>query len=192
MKVEVNISKTYLFIIVGAILILAGSIYVYANVDESLPWHDASMIKMSNGDSIEEGINKLYYGYEPGDYQIYLDTNEYLTDNLKEDGYEKLKTITVGSKGGRVKIQYRIKDDKDANSYGQVRVDGTTVAQCEEKGDSWDTCGPYDITINPYSKITVWGRCGKTEIPGRDVHIKDIRIRIKDPSEEPSADLYDI
>ena len=77
MKIEVNISKTYLFIIVGAILVLAGSVYVYAGVNEALPWHSASQVKMSNGiDSVEDAIaDARNYAdslntFTPGDFII--------------------------------------------------------------------------------------------------------------------------
>lgn len=56
MKIEVNISKTYLFIIVGAILVLTGSIYVYA-LNPSLPWHEASQVKYNGGDLVTKLVS---------------------------------------------------------------------------------------------------------------------------------------
>lgn len=44
MKIEVNVSRKYLFVILGVVLILAAGIAVYAAVDTTKPYHDVSQI----------------------------------------------------------------------------------------------------------------------------------------------------
>lgn len=56
MKIEVNIDKKILLVVLGIFLIGAG---VYATVSTSLPYHDASQVRLNNGDSVQDSLQKI-------------------------------------------------------------------------------------------------------------------------------------
>ncbi len=60
MKLEVNIEKKYAYGILGTLILLAGILIVYAEIDTSQPYHDASQIRGLDTDSLMES----YYNKE--------------------------------------------------------------------------------------------------------------------------------
>ena len=104
MKIEVNISKTYLFIIVGAILVLAGSVYVYAGVNEALPWHSADQVKLASGNSVEEDITEIWNvvnapdEFSPGTFIVARAENESYFGNAQK----LMKTFYMGLGGSAI------------------------------------------------------------------------------------------
>lgn len=59
MKLEVNVTKKRFFVLLGAVLLLAGSIAVYAVPAGVTVGHDASEIYLSGGADIEASITQL-------------------------------------------------------------------------------------------------------------------------------------
>jgi hypothetical protein len=60
MNINIEIKKSYLVVL--AVFLLIG--IVYAAVDESLPWHSSSQVKLSNGEDLETAFSDLNSSFD--------------------------------------------------------------------------------------------------------------------------------
>lgn len=59
MKVDLNSIKTNLFMLAVILILLGGIFVVYAAVDTTQPYHDASHVRMTDDRSLEEVVTDL-------------------------------------------------------------------------------------------------------------------------------------
>lgn len=62
MKVVINFDKKYVYGIFTLIVLVIGVVGVYAGVDKTKPYHNASQIEMANGQSLQEVMDEMHTG----------------------------------------------------------------------------------------------------------------------------------
>jgi len=171
MKIEVNVDKRILLVVIGMLLIGAG---VYASVNTSLPYHDASQVALSSGDSVQDYVNKMST-FTPGDIWVFKTG---LIRDVSQYDWKKVVEFSMGQ-GGSIRTSFRLRNNGGGGDvYARVYVNGTAVGtQRKTNKNTWQ--GPYieDININTGDKLQLYIKGGSTSSFGVDyVEIDDFKL----------------
>lgn len=167
MKIEVNIDKKILLVVLGIFLIGTG---VYAAVNTSLPYHDASQTRLSSGDSVQDYINKMST-FAPGNVTI---AHSIFESSFDGTTYKKVKEIQV-AQGGIVNVSFGLSECSLGDGVAKIYVNG--VARGTERKSSSSSLRYFseDIAVNSSDKIQLYVKCSLTGYNGK---VADFKIQV--------------
>ncbi len=167
MKIEVNIDKKILLVVLGIFLIGTG---VYAAVNTSLPFHPAAQVSLNNGDSVQDYVNKMST-FAPGNVIIAHSSVESSFSGLS---YYKLKEIQV-AQAGTVNVSFSLVECGSYDSYGRIYLNGVANGT-QHKGTSSSYRTFYEnINVNTGDKVQLYVRCEGGFGTGK---VKDFKIGV--------------
>lgn len=163
MKIEVNIDKKILLLVVGIFLIGAG---VYAAVDTSMPYHPASQVQFSDGTSLQDMKT-----FASGNITIAHSSFESSFDGTT---YTKVKEIQV-AQGGIVNVSFGLSECSLGDGVAKIYVNG--VARGTERKSSSSSLRYFseDIAVNASDKIQLYVKCSLNGYNGK---VADFKIQV--------------
>jgi len=203
MKLEVNISKGNMFVLIAVLIVIGGIFFIHAGVSKSSPWHSASQIEASSGKSVQEEINSIkgsisaLQTFSAGDIVI-ASSNEVATSRNRDD-YDTLKKFTVGQAGTiRLEFQYRT-TNKDYKATPRVlRASDNSVIYAPgsyQKNNNWQDTGAIDITVSAGETFYIQARANEIYCPQNsnscygEAQVRNAKIKLA--SGIPQIDIYD-
>lgn len=144
MKIEVNIDKKILLIVIGIFLIGTG---VYAAVNTSLPYHPASQVQFNDGSSLEDMKT-----FSPGNITLAIAPTETI---FYSTSYTLYKEIQV-AQGGTLNVSFEMKSGNTV--YGKIYVNGVAVGTEKSTGSSSFRTYYEAIIVNPGDKVQLYAR----------------------------------
>jgi hypothetical protein len=164
MKLEVNISKGNMFVLIAVFVVIGGIFFIHAGVSKSSPWHSASQIETSSGKSVQEEIDtiKSLQTFSAGN--VIVATSNAVETSTNRGGYTTLKTFAVGQAGTiRLEFQYRTTHEDFKVTPRVIRGDGTVVYApgSYQRNDNWQSTGPIDITVSAGERIHMQARANE-------------------------------
>jgi len=167
MKIEVNIDKKVLLVIIGIFLIGTG---VYAAVNTSLPYHDASQTRLSSGDSVQDYVNKMT-SFSPGNVII---AQSSLETSFTSTSYYKIKEIQV-AQAGTVNVSFSLTECGSVDGYGRIYLNGVANGTQRSTGSSSYRTFSENINVSAGDKVQLYVRCASSYGAG---NARDFKIGI--------------
>ncbi len=151
MKIEV--SKKSFFITLGIFLLLAGFFVVRASVNENLPWHSASQVKMANGNDLETEMSSVkndisqnvFYILSSNQVSCYDEKNKWCTtpplkyldrDIVKPKGADRVCLVcSIPTSSSTCRTKFHLGNKILEQRMGSSQKCGINVNKCYDISD---------------------------------------------------------